>query len=55
MKRVLPLISFAGLALVVVPVVAYVMGSLQKPAMFDLLLIGTVLWFATVPWWMDGE
>ena len=55
MKRVLPLISFAGLALVVVPIIAYVMGSLQKPAMFDFLMIGTVLWFATVPWWMGSE
>ena len=55
MKRILPLISFAGLALIVVPVVAYVTGSLQKPAMFDLLMIGTILWFATVPWWMDGD
>lgn len=55
MKRVLPLISFAGLALVVLPIIAYAMGSLQKPAMFDLLMIGTVLWFATAPWWMGSE
>ena len=55
MKRVLSLISFAGLALVIVPILAYVAGSLEKPAMFDFMLTGTILWFATVPWWMSGE
>ena len=55
MKRILPLISFAGLSLVIVPIITYVAGYLEKPAMFNFLLIGTIIWFVTVPWWMSAE
>ena len=55
MKTLLPLVSILGLVLVLVPVVAYVLGFLDKPRMSDLMLLGTILWFASVPWWMGRD
>jgi len=56
MKSILKCLSFAALALVIVPPVFYLAGNLAKPAMSYAMLAGTVLWFATVPFWMGrGE
>lgn len=52
MKILFQLASFAGLALVVVPVLAYVFGSMDKGTMSGLMLAGTILWFGSVPLWM---
>jgi hypothetical protein len=52
MKPFLKVISFVALGLVIIPPVLYLAGSLAKPPMISLMLAGTLLWFATVPWWM---
>jgi hypothetical protein len=52
MKTLPKLISFTALALVIIPPILYLVGSLGKPPMTTLMLIGTLAWFATVPLWM---
>ena len=49
---VLKLLSFLGTALVIVPPVLYLAGTMDKPLMKGFMLAGTLLWFATVPFWM---
>ena len=55
MRKLLVVISFAGLGLVIVPVLAYVTGSMSKEAMSNLILAGTLVWFASVPFWMGRD
>lgn len=52
MKTALKLTSIVGLALVIVPPILYLAGNLDKGLMQSLMLAGTVLWFASAPWWM---
>ena len=52
MKKLLPVISGLGLALVVIPAFLYFAGVTDKPQMKTLMLIGTALWFASAPIWM---
>ncbi len=52
MKKLLPLISWLGLALVIVPPMLYLVGSTDKHTMQWVMLAGTILWFGTVPFWM---
>ena len=52
MIKLLKYVSFFGLALIVGPVVAYLVGSIAKDAMSNIMLAGTVIWFASVPFWM---
>lgn len=52
MRKLIPIISFAGLALVIGPALLYVVGGIDKPTMKTVMLAGTVLWFVTVPFWM---
>lgn len=56
MNNLLKLISFAALGFVIVPPILYLVGNLGKPPMTTLMLIGTLAWFASVPFWMGkGE
>jgi len=55
MKVVLPIVSLLGLAAVIGPPVAYLAGSLDKGPMTTCMLIGTVVWFVTVPFWMGRK
>lgn len=48
-------ISWVSLMLIVVPPVLYLTGSVSADMMKLLLLIGTIIWFATAPLWMRGE
>ena len=52
MKKLLPVISSLGLALIIVPACLYLGGSIAKTQMEVLMLVGTVLWFASAPLWM---
>jgi hypothetical protein len=54
MKTALKLISFVALGLVIVPPLLYLAGSLAKAPMISLMLVGTLVWFASVPWWMGA-
>lgn len=55
MKKLLPAISYIGLALVVVPACLYVAGTIGKPEVKTLLLVGTLLWFLSAPLWIDKK
>jgi len=55
MKTVLSLISYAALALLTVPSILYLAGSLSLDSMKLLMLIATVLWYVVTPLWMDRK
>ena len=52
MKTVLKLVSFAGLGLMVVSALLVFNSTMEHSRFRALALVGTVLWFATVPFWM---
>ena len=53
MKILLQLISLVGLLLTIVPSILYFSGSLTSSTQQWLMFIGTVLWFASAPFWMN--
>jgi hypothetical protein len=55
MKKLLPIISFVGLALVIIPACLYLAGSTDKSQLKNLMLVGTVLWFVSAPLWMGRK
>ncbi len=52
MKTLLKVISFAGLTLMFVSAVLAFNGAIPKATYEALALVGTAMWFATVPFWM---
>ena len=52
MKTALKVISFLALALIIVPPILYLASAMEKSSMGTVMIVGTVLWFATVPFWM---
>jgi hypothetical protein len=52
MKTLLKLISFAGLGLMIVPAILIFNDAMARDTYLRLALVGTVMWFATVPFWM---
>ena len=52
MKQVLQLLSYVGLALTVLPSFGVLAGSLSVPTHKTLMLIGTILWLASAPFWI---
>lgn len=55
MSIVLKFISFVGLALTVGPAFLVFAGTLTWSQHATLMTIGTVLWFATAPFWMRSD
>jgi len=55
MKTLLKILSFLALLIVIVPPAAYLAGKVEKPMMGILMLVGTIVWFLTVPFWMGGK
>lgn len=53
MKALLKIISFAGLALTVIPAVLVFAGEITWDTHATLMLVGTIAWFATSPFWME--
>lgn len=49
MKNLLRILPVIGLALILVPSCLYLLGAIDKPSMNTLMLVGTVLWFASAP------
>jgi hypothetical protein len=52
MRKWLQVLSWSALAFVILPPVLYLAGQVEKDSMKVWMTVGTVLWFATVPWWM---
>jgi hypothetical protein len=55
MKKLLVLTSLVGLGLVIGPALLYLSDTLDKTTMKNLMLLGTILWFASVPFWMGRK
>ena len=55
MKTWSKLVSFVGLAFTVVPSILVFTGSIEWTTHAQLMLLGTVLWFATAPLWMTNR
>lgn len=55
MKRMIPLISAAALALIIVPPCLYLADAIHKPGMQSLMLAGTILWFVSAFWLGNNE
>ena len=55
MKLLLQILSYIALAGIIAPPVMYLAGSMGKPMMSHLMLVATILWFATVPFWMGRK
>lgn len=52
MKKLLPAISYIGLALVIAPACLYLAGAIDKAEVKTFMLAGTLLWFLSAPLWM---
>jgi hypothetical protein len=51
MKYIYPIIGLAGLLLLLIPSIMHFSGRMEIDQMKDLMLIGTLLWFAgAIPW-----
>ncbi|MBC8184960.1 hypothetical protein H8E88_28030 [candidate division KSB1 bacterium] len=53
MKLILIILSLLGLILTIVPAVLVFANIIELSTHKNLMLIGTVLWFVTVPFWMN--
>jgi len=53
MQRALKLLSFAGLALMLASALMAFGGAIDKHLYYVLAFAGTVIWFGTVPFWMQ--
>lgn len=55
MKTFLKIVSFAGLLLTILPSLLVFGGRMELGTHYHWTLAGTVLWFATAPFWMDRK
>jgi hypothetical protein len=53
MRTVAQIISWLALILTLVPSIVYLAGGLTLDAVKTWMLVGTIVWFVTVPFWMD--
>lgn len=53
MKILLKIISFIGLGLTLIPSILLFSGQINADTCKLLMLVGTVLWFVTAPFWMN--
>ncbi len=52
MKKLLMAVSIIALGLTVIPAFMVWQGGLEWDTHAQLMLLGTILWFATAPFWM---
>ena len=52
MKTLLKFISFAGLVLMFVAAILVFTGAIERKTYLVMAALGTIMWFATVPFWM---
>ncbi|KAF0093103.1 MAG: hypothetical protein E1N59_3178 [Puniceicoccaceae bacterium 5H] len=55
MHRILQLISFLALVGVILPPALYLAGTLDKGPMATVMIISTLAWFASAPFWMERK
>ena len=54
-KTILKIASFAGLVLTLIPSILVFSQGIDLDSNKNLMLLGTVLWFATSPFWMNKK
>lgn len=54
-KKILQIVSFAGLVLSVVPAILMFTGALSKEVYLHLMTAGMVLWFSTAVFWIRKD
>jgi hypothetical protein len=54
-KTILKVVSFAGLVLTLIPSFIVFYQRIDLDSNKNLMLLGTVLWFATSPFWMNKK
>ena len=55
MRTLTIIISFIGLALTIIPSFLVLIGEATIDQNKTFMLIGTVLWFGSVPFWMNKK
>ena len=55
MKKLLVILSIAGLVLTILPSVLVFYGVITMKSHFHLMIAGMILWFATAPFWMKSK
>jgi len=55
MRTLTIIISFIGLAMTIIPSFLVLIGEASMDLNKNLMLIGTLLWFGTVPFWMNKK
>ncbi len=55
MRTIAKTLSFLALAGILVPPTLYLAGNLHLPAVKVWMLVATVVWFVTVPFWMGRK
>jgi hypothetical protein len=55
MRKTLQIVSWLSLAAMMVGPAMYLAGRMELPAVKIWMLVFTVVWFATVPLWMDRK
>jgi hypothetical protein len=54
-KTLLQIISYAGLAMSIVPALLVYHGSISMDAYYKLMVLGMVLWFGSAIFWIKPE
>ena len=55
MKTFLKILSYGGLALTILPSLLVLTGRMEFENHYQWTLAGTILWFATAPFWIDKK
>ena len=55
MKRFLPYISYAALAVFLGSAIAYFIEAAEKASVHKWMLACTIVWFVTAPFWIGRE
>jgi hypothetical protein len=55
MRTILKILSFVGLILTIVPAVLVFVNIIELTTHKNLMLLGTILWFGTAPFWMNKK
>ena len=54
-KISLKIVSFAGLFLTLIPSIMVFSNGLDLDSCKNLMLLGTIIWFGTSPFWMNKK
>ena len=55
MRITLQIISYLALLALFLAAVSYLSGSIEKPMLKHVMLVATLAWFASCPFWIGRE